>query len=86
MVLPMWLDLYNFATLAEYLGVGIWPTKSTAPRWDPEDLAEGLLAALSGDKAESMKEKAKALGDEAKKYGGRNCAAKEISRLAKLGY
>ncbi|KFA72664.1 hypothetical protein S40288_03412 [Stachybotrys chartarum IBT 40288] len=81
-ILPLWLDLYNFATTAEYLGVGIWPGKDTAPEWHADTLAKGFLAALVGDESVSMRQKAKALGAVAATYGGRDRAAAEVARLA----
>lgn len=81
-ILPLWLDLYNFATTAEYLGVGIWPGKDTAPVWHAHTLAQGFLAALIGDESVAMRQKAKALGAVAATYGGRDWAAAEVARLA----
>lgn len=84
-LLPMWFDLYNFASTAEYLGIGIWPGKETAPQWDPETLAAGILSALIGKESAALRTKAQALGKIAKSYEGRNLAAREIAAMAGLG-
>ncbi|KAL2829576.1 hypothetical protein BJY01DRAFT_254981 [Aspergillus pseudoustus] len=84
-ILPLWLDLYSFAQIAEYTGVGIWPGKETAPEWDTASLGEGLLTALRGKKADRMQEKADALKNAAARYDGRECAADVIARIARDG-
>ncbi|KAL2849032.1 hypothetical protein BJX68DRAFT_98380 [Aspergillus pseudodeflectus] len=81
-ILPLWFDLYNFAQIAEYAGVGIWPGKETAPEWDVESLSEGFLTALQGEKADRMQEEADALREAAARYDGRGCAADVIARMA----
>jgi UDP:flavonoid glycosyltransferase YjiC (YdhE family) len=84
-ILPLWIDLYNFATTSEYLGIGVWPGKETAPEWEAESLAEGFMQALTGETAASMREKAKALAKVAESYGGRDTAAAEVAKLAAQG-
>ena len=84
-ILPQWIDHYNFAQTAEYLGIGIWASKETAPLWRAEALSQAFLASLQGDKSEEMKMKAKALAKVAHEYGGRDCAAREIAYWAGRG-
>jgi hypothetical protein len=69
----------------EYIGVGVWPGKETAPDWDAESLTKGFLDALSGETADSMRQNAKAMRQVAESYGGRITAAKEVARLAAMG-
>jgi UDP:flavonoid glycosyltransferase YjiC (YdhE family) len=83
--LPLWVDLYNFSRMAEYLGVGIWLGKDTAPDWDPLTLSKGLLQALDNETGLAMRGKAEALGEVARRYGGRDAAAAELARLAAGG-
>ncbi|KAK7215947.1 hypothetical protein V2G26_003950 [Clonostachys chloroleuca] len=85
MILPLWFDLFNFANLAEYLGIGIWAGRSTTPEWVPESLVEGFRTALVGPSSVSLKDKAQKLGDVARQYDGRKIAADEIARLAAIG-
>ena len=83
----MWVDHYDFAVLAEYRGLGVWASKRTAPHWNVDELASGLLKVLDGGNASvSMKDKAKEVGRLTQARGhGRDHAAREIARLAALG-
>ncbi|KAI9151444.1 Glycosyltransferase sdnJ [Paramyrothecium foliicola] len=83
--LPLWFDLFNIASMAEYLGIGVWPSRDTAPEWEAEALADGIRRALVGAESEALRDKAKALGDVARRYRGRDAAADEIAKLAALG-
>ncbi|KAI0410029.1 hypothetical protein F4802DRAFT_543079 [Xylaria palmicola] len=86
-VIPMWLDCYNYAQLAEDVGVGVYATRATAPDWTVEGLRDSFLRVL-GDSEEGrrMREKAGELGEIARKKPGRYVAAKEIARLAELSH
>ncbi|CAG9942683.1 unnamed protein product [Clonostachys rosea f. rosea IK726] len=85
MILPLWFDLFNFANIAEYLGIGIWAGRSTTPEWVAETLVEGFRTALVGPSSVSLREKAQKLGEVARQYDGRKIAADEIARLAAIG-
>ncbi|KAF4983696.1 hypothetical protein FZEAL_912 [Fusarium zealandicum] len=84
-ILPMCFDHYNYAATAEYLGIGVWPTKDTAPEWDPETLGQALVDALSGTSGEAMRDKAARLGETARQYEGRYMAAREVAAMAAKG-
>ncbi|KAH7242617.1 hypothetical protein BKA59DRAFT_557471 [Fusarium tricinctum] len=81
-ILPKWFDLYNYAATAEYVGVGIWPTKTTAPNWTVEALSSALVGAISN---EALKETAQKLGQVARQYEGRLLAAREVAAIAAKG-
>ncbi|KAI1258956.1 family 1 glycosyltransferase [Xylariaceae sp. FL1019] len=81
-IFPLWYDLYNYARLVEYLGVGVWPGKDIAPAWDAETLGRGVLSAL--DKPE-LSRSSKRIADASRKYGGRAAAAAVISDMAAQG-
>lgn len=83
----MWLDCYNYAQLAEDIGVGVYATRSTAPDWTVQDLRDSILRVLD-DKGEGrrMAAKAKELGERARRAPGRYVAAREIARLAEFGH
>ncbi|KAI1127421.1 hypothetical protein F5Y10DRAFT_193524 [Nemania abortiva] len=86
-VIPMWLDCYNYAALAENAGIGVYATRDTAPTWTVEDLRDSFLKVVDGrDESRRMAEKAKGLGEIARKDPGRYMAAREIARLAGSGY
>lgn len=68
--------------MAEYLGVGVWPGKESAPVWDSVTLKRGFLKALTGEGSLDMRQKATELGKIARQYGGRDAAAEIIAELA----
>ena len=85
-MLPLWVDLYNFATLVEYLGIGVGYFDH-APDWTPEGLCAAFLEVLDqGPEGESMREKARELAVLANKRVGREVAADIIAGLAAKGH
>lgn len=84
-VLPLWADHYNYAQTAEYLGVGIWPNKKTAPDWEAAALTEAFLEALRGNTSMTMRQNAKAIAQKGHEYGGRKLAAQLVAELAAGG-
>lgn len=69
--------------MAEYLGVGIYASKQTAPNWNVDELSSAFLRVLDdGAEAKAMAAKAQELGRIAKREEGRDCAAREIAKLA----
>jgi UDP:flavonoid glycosyltransferase YjiC (YdhE family) len=84
-VLPMWVDLYDYATRVEWLGIGVWGNKASAPNWTAEELSDAFLKVLGNDtEAISMRERAKELGELFQSKPGSVCAAEELVKLAKL--
>lgn len=83
-MLPLWVDLYNFAALVETLGVGVWGCKPSSPEWTAECLSKAILKTVDGSQESlTMREKAKQLGDKINlREKGRDVAAKEIAKLA----
>lgn len=84
-ILPQWLDLYGFARLSEYIGVGVWGCQETSPKWTSECLSEAILTVVHGNQSLSFRDKAKKLGLIAQAKPGRYVAAQEIARLAGSG-
>lgn len=85
MVLPMWVDLYDYATRAELLGIGVWGNKKSAPYWTAEELGIAFQKVLGdGKTATSIREKAADLGRVSKKDPGRFVAARELAKHARL--
>ncbi len=83
----MWLDLYNFAQLAEDIGVGVYATRGTAPRWTARGIGDALVRVLDGrEESTRMGEKARAIGAIARENPGRDVAAREIAALAQSGH
>ena len=81
--LPLWFDCYNIASTIEHVGVGIWAGRHTAPEWEPNTVADGILRSLVGEESDRLWEKARALSKVARGYGGRDAAARKIAELAK---
>lgn len=83
-VLPCWLDTFDFANRVEYLGVGVYGSRKAAPRVERAELSAALMRVLgNGEEASKMKSKAKELGDRANKTGGRVKAVEKIEELLK---
>ncbi|CAG9956625.1 unnamed protein product [Clonostachys rosea f. rosea IK726] len=83
-VLPMWYDTYNFASLTEMAGVGVWGCKKTSPEWTVEDLSASMLKVIGNDELGiKIRETAKELGDKVRsREKGRDIAAQEVAKLA----
>ncbi|KAH8658089.1 UDP-glucoronosyl and UDP-glucosyl transferase family protein [Xylariales sp. PMI_506] len=81
-VIPMWEDLYNFAQLAEDLGIGIYATRGTAPNWTIAGIVEPILQVLDqGEVGEKTRLEAKRIGDIVRPKPGRHIAAREVAKL-----
>jgi hypothetical protein len=79
MILPLWVDLYDFAVRVEWLGVGIWASRRTAPAWTSEEIGQSFLRAIgNGEEAKRIRKKAAELGALAQKTPGRVVAARKV--------
>lgn len=86
-VLPLWADLYNYAQLAEQIGVGHWACRETSPDWTPECLRDGILQVAASEQSEALRSKAKEISIEARKDGlGRDISAEIVAGLARSGH
>ena len=83
----MWADCYDYATRAEYLGIGVWGNEKSSPFWSANELEESFLKVLgNGTEGISIRDKAAALGKlRQQKKPGRSVAADEVARQARLG-
>ncbi|KAF4982993.1 hypothetical protein FZEAL_1494 [Fusarium zealandicum] len=86
-ILPQWADLYQYAALAETIGVGVWACRSTSPGWTVDELTRGLLKVLDGGEASvTMRDKAEKLGQTMQAgEQGRDVAARKVAELAYAG-
>lgn len=84
-ILPLWMDLYNIAMLAEQVGVGVYASHGTAPGWTVEGLVRGLERVLDDDQARAMRNKSAGLSAKTKERPGRMIAASVIAELAGSG-
>ncbi|GKT44282.1 glycosyltransferase sdnJ [Colletotrichum spaethianum] len=86
LILPGWLDLYNYAARVEEIEVGIWGNKKTAPGFSVDELSSAFLKLVDGGPASVlMRENAKKISRTLARPG-RDVAADEIARLAAWGH
>ncbi|KAL0570196.1 hypothetical protein V5O48_011770 [Marasmius crinis-equi] len=85
-VLPVWYDTYDFASRVEYLGVGVYGSKTCAPNVASEEFGTALMRVVgSGEESEIFRAKARGLRDICKRRGsGREIGAKRVLELAGL--
>lgn len=77
------MDLYDYATRVEWLGIGVWGNEKSAPNWTAEELGNAFLKAFGDDEAAvSMRKKAGELGRFSQSSPGRVTSAREIAKLA----
>lgn len=54
-VLPPWLDCYDFATRAEFLGIGRWGSKQAMPRCTAAELGPIVVDVILGPSSQAMR-------------------------------
>lgn len=72
-LLPQWIDLYDYAVRTEWLGHGLYANKGCAPALDLYQLSEAFLHVLDdrpGKAGALMREKASELSESCKLAGG----------------
>lgn len=77
-VLPGWLDCYDFGNRAEMNGYGIRANKTAAPRWAREELGNALKEVIISKQEATFRDNAKKLALRHPADAGRNKAAKLI--------
>ncbi|KXH63475.1 hypothetical protein CNYM01_05429 [Colletotrichum nymphaeae SA-01] len=86
LILPAWLDLYNYAARVEAIDIGVWGNRQSAPTFSLSELSSAFLKLVDGGSASLL------ISQNAKKIQrtisrpGRDVAADEIARLAALGH
>ncbi|KAK4450019.1 family 1 glycosyltransferase [Podospora aff. communis PSN243] len=82
-VLPPWLDCYDFASRVELLGLGRWGSRQARPRWKADELREALVDVVVG-RREKFASRCKELAEICRnEMGGRTAAAREVLDLVK---
>jgi UDP:flavonoid glycosyltransferase YjiC (YdhE family) len=84
-VLPCWYDTYQYAARVEWLGIGIFANKSTAPGANGKEFGDALISVTSTANQTIMTKKAKDLAAATAKYGGRKRAAQLLAEAADRG-
>ena len=83
-MLPFWVDLFNYAQLAEQIGVGVWGCRETTPDWKPRCLSDDILKVTTGPQSADFQRRASEVSQEATKNGlGRDLSAALIAKLAR---
>lgn len=78
-VLSVWADTYDFAHRAEYLGIGRWGSRRSAPGVEAREFGAALEHVLIGPGADKMGARAKKIADQRVRGGeGRDVAARHI--------
>ncbi|KAL2139236.1 hypothetical protein VTI28DRAFT_5468 [Corynascus sepedonium] len=78
-VLPLWMDTYDFARRAEILGIGRWGNRGAGKICKSNQLGEILTDVVVGERSTVYASKAKELAELCKKSGGgRVIAARHI--------
>lgn len=77
-VLPVWIDCFDYTNRAELLGIGLWGNKTARPRYVAAELAPVLMRAVFGDDAREMRERARELARVCARDPGRVVAARSI--------
>ncbi|OHF03134.1 hypothetical protein CORC01_01518 [Colletotrichum orchidophilum] len=86
LILPAWLDLYNYAARVEAIDIGVWGNKQSAPGFSLDELSSAFLKLVDGGSASLlMRENAEKIRRTITRPG-RDVAADEIARLAALGH
>ena len=80
-VLPVWIDTFDFADRVEWLGVGLWGSRKSAPKATADELAAALTGVVGGPESEGMRQRAKALAAKVGGTNGRALAAAKIHEL-----
>jgi hypothetical protein len=88
--LHCWFDAFEYTTLIEYLGVGLWGNRHARSNGDfvnSKEFSDALLTIMDSTNAKGSKmiAKAKELGEIAKGCGGRKKAAEKIMWFAEVG-
>ncbi|KAL2177464.1 glycosyltransferase family 1 protein [Thermothelomyces heterothallicus CBS 202.75] len=77
-ILPAWLDCYDFANRAEYLGIGRWGNKQAMPSCAEAELGPILVDVVLGPGAAEMRARVRDLADLCAKTPGATVAASGI--------
>jgi len=82
-VLPIWLDTYDFAHRVEYLGVGVWGNRQNAPAVKGYELGQTLKRMLASVQKIKVQRRAREVASELGSKEGRVVACEKIMEFVK---
>ncbi|KAL2069622.1 hypothetical protein VTL71DRAFT_14301 [Oculimacula yallundae] len=86
-VLPCWLDTLDFANKVEWLGIGVYGSKLSAPSVEAWELSRAFLKVLGdGEEASQLAIKARELAEICGRVGGRKKACEKIVELVESSW
>lgn len=68
-ILPQWIDCYDYAERVEMLGIGRVGNRKAKPQWTARELSKELLRVLQGESALFMRQRANDLATLCDKNG-----------------
>jgi hypothetical protein len=77
----VWIDTYDFSTRVEFLGIGVWGSRTAAPRVEASELARALVKVIDSDETASIAQKAKVLSESLGDVEGRVVACEKIIEM-----
>lgn len=80
-VLPVWIDTYDFAIRVEYLSIGVWGNRAAAPYVEGLELGKALVQVVDGDDSAAMLAKAKQIAVPFQKRPGRQVACEKVMEV-----
>ena len=81
-ILAQWLDLYDMAVRAEYLGIGIYGNKKVAPGIEAVEFGTAVARLLGpGKESEGFRERAKAVAEACRRAGGKMTAVDKLIEI-----
>ncbi|KAL4978577.1 hypothetical protein BDW66DRAFT_158090 [Aspergillus desertorum] len=84
-VLPVWFDTYDFAARVEYLEVGVWGSKTSAPAINGPELGRAFLCVLHSEESYTIRDNAKTIAAKLGSSEGRTTMASETVAWIGLG-
>ncbi|KAL4968609.1 uncharacterized protein BDV14DRAFT_187709 [Aspergillus stella-maris] len=84
-VLPVWFDTYDYASRVEYLKIGVWASKKSAPGINAPELGKAFLRVLNGDQSPTMRQEARVIASKLLSSEGRVVAAMASEKVAWIG-
>lgn len=84
-ILPSWIDLYNFAQLTEQTSLGVWGCREHSPDFKAECLSDAILKLSDNSpKTLAIRARSKEIRDQIRAKPGRDVAADMVARMARL--